>query len=804
MKRKCILIWCLFITAASLGQQTKPFTLSGRIVDFNAKPVVGAEGVVYEEVFHDDKNVAKVMTSIIKTDRQGCFVINDNINTRAYTYIVARKPGLAMAWDKVNRYGITKGKGRIILMLDKPGKLSGIVVDHNGSPVSDATVQAVPKTTYLSRLDQAPIVGPKEWFQTKTDSKGIFSFNSFSHDVSSDFWVKAPTLNCTYKFTTHPQSCCGFEVGRPDIKLALPRETRVQGRVVEAETGKPIESVKLAIQAQRQRNIVQNLYITRIVTSGKDGRFVCEGLPEGKSIIELATEEQQKSQWALKLLTIDIRPDSTNDDIQVTVEKGGFIELLVQEEETNRPLCDFFARVWGENALYILGLNPSGKARFCVLPGEYKVNFWHKEPYSSWFANDPAIVKTGKTSHLPITMEKVPNISGKIIDPDDEPAAGIIVTVSPYGDQVYTDKNGVFKAMGSKKDCNIIAQDFKKGLVAVHHVKDISDPPSIRLKSGLTVTGEIIDSNGIGITAARVCFHGHKVSPEVLTDPKGRFEIKAVPPIQPSFDYRLSVYASGFAPKTYKRISLENEHENTFKVKTIQLEPANMSMSGIVVDANGVPAPGVILFVHGVDGADQPDKSTATDENGRFAFKRICKGLVRIQVNFSNSPGGSGHLTAEAGTQDLRAVLGQDIVHLNYKSLNEKPLPKLKDLGIELSPEDLNAKMILVCFFDMEQRPSRYYLNQLAKQANQLKQKGLTIIAVQTSKMEQKTLNQWVKKYNIPFTIGMIQADVEKTKFSWGVRSLPWLILTDKQNKVCAEGFNLTELDERLSKKKEP
>jgi hypothetical protein len=738
------------------------------------------------------------MTSIIKTDRQGRFEIYDNINTRAYTYIVARKPGLAMAWDRVNRYGITKGKGRIVLMLDKPGKLSGIVVDHNGRPVSDAIVQAVPKTTYLSRLDQAPIVGPNEWFQTQTDSKGVFSFNSFSHDVSSDFWIKAPTLNCTYKFTTHPQNCCGFEVGRPDIKLALPRETRVQGRVIEAETGRPIEGVKLAIQAHRQRNKVQNLYITRIVTSGKDGRFVCEGLPEGKSIIELATEEQQKSQWAIKPLTIDIRSGSPNDDIQVTVEKGGFIELLVQEEETNHPLSDFFARVWGENALYILGLNPSGKARFCVLPGEYKVNFWHKEPYSSWFANDPVIVELGKTSQLPITMEKVLNVSGKIIDPDGKPAAGIIVTVSPYGDQVYTDKNGVFQAMGSKKDCNIIAQDFNKGLVAVHHVKDISESPNIQLIPGLTVTGEIIDSNGVGILAARVCFHGHKVSPEVLTDPKGRFEIKAIPPIQPSFEYRLSVYASGFAPKTYRRISLENEHENTFNVKTIQLEPANMSMSGIVVDANDVPAPGVILFVHGVDGADQPDKSTATDENGRFAFKRICKGLVRIQVNFSSSPGGSGHLTAEAGAQDLRAILGKDIVHLNYKSLNEKPLPKLKDLGIEIPNEDPNSKMILACFFDMEQRPSRHYILQLAKQAEKLKQKDITVIAIQASKIDENKLNDWVKKYNIPFAVGAITADIEKIRLTWGVKSLPWLILTDSKHIVQAEGFALSELDEKI------
>ncbi len=99
----------------------------------------------------------------------------------------------------------------------------------------------------------------------------------------------------------------------------------------------------------------------------------------------------------------------------------------------------------------------------------------------------------------------------------------------------------------------------------------------------------------------------------------------------------------------------------------------------------------------------------------------------------------------------------------------------------------------------MEQRPSRHCIIQLAKQAEQFKLKGVTVVAVQVSKVDEKNLNEWVKKYNIPFPVGIIQADEEKTRFTWGVRSLPWLILTDKQHAVTAEGFTLTELNEKLS-----
>ena len=105
---------------------------------------------------------------------------------------------------------------------------------------------------------------------------------------------------------------------------------------------------------------------------------------------------------------------------------------------------------------------------------------------------------------------------------------------------------------------------------------------------------------------------------------------------------------------------------------------------------------------------------------------------------------------------------------------------------------------LLACFWDIQQRPSRHCITQLAKQSRQLKDKGVIIIAVHALNIDEKTLNKWVKKYNIPFTVGMVQGDEEKTRFTWGVRSLPWLILADRNHQVIAEGFGLNELEDRL------
>jgi len=351
----------------------------------------------------------------------------------------------------------------------------------------------------------------------------------------------------------------------------------------------------------------------------------------------------------------------------------------------------------------------------------------------------------------------------------------------------------------------IIARDLERSLAAVIRTKEFKKPIQLTLGPALTVKGRIIDPNGTGIPAARVSLcidFAHclsKIGAEVLADAQGRFVFHAIPSKQGAFDYRISAHAAGFGPETYDRISIEGEAGTTTDVRAVQLMPANLSISGTVVDANGLPVARVPIFLHGTDGSDQPDKSTATNEKGQFAIKRICKGPLRLQANFSSSPGGAGHLAANGGDKDVKIVLGQDRVHTPYVSLVGSPLRELKRFKVELPPPDIDDKMILVCFFDMNQRPSRNCIIQLAKQAEQLKQIGVTVVAVQASEVDENALNEWVKDYNIPFPVGMVQGDEEKTRFTWGVRSLPWLILTDKQHVVTAEGFTLTELNEKLS-----
>ena len=152
--------------------------------------------------------------------------------------------------------------------------------------------------------------------------------------------------------------------------------------------------------------------------------------------------------------------------------------------------------------------------------------------------------------------------------------------------------------------------------------------------------------------------------------------------------------------------------------------------------------------------------------------------------------------TRESYIAGVTSVTGFGEEALN--PLKGKPLPDMKQFGVLQDPNQAKDKMILVCFFDMDQRPSRNCLLQLSTRAKELMAKDVVVVAVQASKVDDSVLNEWVEKNNIPFPVGMVQGDEEKTRFSWGVKSLPWLILTDGEHIVRAEGFAISEVDQTV------
>ncbi|MBN2589469.1 MAG: hypothetical protein JXA96_06380 [Sedimentisphaerales bacterium] len=128
----------------------------------------------------------------------------------------------------------------------------------------------------------------------------------------------------------------------------------------------------------------------------------------------------------------------------------------------------------------------------------------------------------------------------------------------------------------------------------------------------------------------------------------------------------------------------------------------------------------------------------------------------------------------------------------------------LEDIDIKLSPEELEGKRILLCLWDMEQRPSRNTINQLKQKADELKEKNISVIVTHIVGVEQAALEEWINDNNIPFKTGILKNkslseiinEGKGKPYSWETRSLPGLILTDTEHKIINLGFSITELDE--------
>ena len=396
-------------------------------------------------------------------------------------------------------------------------------------------------------------------------------------------------------------------------------------------------------------------------------------------------------------------------------------------------------------------------------------------------------------------------ITGVVRDEAGQAVAGVKLTVVPtsYRDGT-SDAEGKFEVVwdprggGSERMVHhLIARHEQRNLAASVEIDEDTETLEVKLTPSLIIAGKVVDPNDKAIPDAKITLvlrtgsYGFQMGRDtVQPDADGNFEIKALPP---GHKYSVSVSADGYGRKSVQA-DAEDAVDNRLELKPIVLAFANLSVSGVVVDTEGKPIAGVRVYAFG---EGQSYRSVQTDAEGKFTIEKVIAGSIRLRASFD------GSAQTEGGAKDVKIVVSERpsstrFVPKQPPSLVGKPLPDLKDLKIELSPADANDKMILVCFWDMEQRPSRYTITELAKQAEKLKEKGLTIVSVQASIVDEEALNQWVKEQNIPLPVGKITADVDKTRSAWGVRSLPWLILTDHEHIVRANGFSLAELDEKI------
>ncbi|MFC1793107.1 M56 family metallopeptidase [Planctomycetota bacterium] len=432
-----------------------------------------------------------------------------------------------------------------------------------------------------------------------------------------------------------------------------------------------------------------------------------------------------------------------------------------------------------------------------------------------------------------ITMYKTPVFVGKVVDTETEAAITnftlvIGINSTAFGDstdwsrnrrQDVTSEDGTF----SKKwvgygitypfegDCclKVEAKGYLAEIAPPMRLGEIYEPCVIRMTKADPLKGVVIDPKGTPAVKAQVGWvgpgerafikngkfdtTGFSIQTEVIvtTDSNGQFELP------PSRDegFIVALHESGYA-------SASGDFKNVSQIRLIPWA----RIEGTIVSADEAGRE-FVLSINPVISPDEPEPRLI-----RWMFDRTSFSGESFTINFvpsiplnigqviESKQYDAAYIDPEPGETYEVKIEGKDrpIAGRKWPSLVGKALPDFNGIETDFAHEQYRDKMILVCFWDMNQRPSRNCMSQLAGRAEQLREKGVILVAIQASKVDENALDQWVRKNKISLPAGIVWAEEIETIFAWGVKSLPWLILTDRKHIVRAEGFVLSELDEKL------
>jgi protocatechuate 3,4-dioxygenase beta subunit len=409
-------------------------------------------------------------------------------------------------------------------------------------------------------------------------------------------------------------------------------------------------------------------------------------------------------------------------------------------------------------------------------------------------------------------------VSGRVLDPNNQPMVGVKLRVLPVcHDDVLSDGDGQFKVTWNPRQWGseeptwcLVARHPEQNLASTDIVEVNQVDVSLILEPAIALSGQIVDVNKVGIPQAtarlmlRMSNWGSGLGHEQITaDQEGHFEILCVPVDQ---EYYVTAAAKGFGKKQ-ERFDVTDTQDQFMDLGQFHVVVANLRISGMVVDANDQPVAGARIYGYG---EGQPDiHNIKTDNRGTFTIPQVCAGRLSISANYYG-PGRSrqyGNVETEGGATDVKVIISPSgnsrrFIARKPPSLMGKPVPTLQGLGRDIQALDQNDTALLFCFWDMQQRPSRHLIKQLAKQATLLAERGVKVIGVQTTDMDEAELTAWLKTNHVPFKVGIITAEAENPLFNWGVQSMPWMILTNTNREVVAEGFSIGKLAAQLDQQR--
>jgi uncharacterized GH25 family protein len=675
------------------------------------------------------------------------------------------------------------------------------------------------------------------WLSGRTDAEGI---------------ARVRLLGGTYQMQGVYKQGYTYDGGTSDITIeegvtkrmavTLKKAPKIRG-VVRDPDGKPVAGVRINILPGGRED----------VTPDTEGRFEMiwerRGWDREDTIFCLVARHEKRN------LATAIEISESTEALDVKLEPG--VKLIGRVVDPNgkgiagvriRPMMNLSN--WGAP----LSRNPveadgNGDFEIRAVPAGHRYSV---DAYADGYGSQDRRVETinavdGRVDVGTLTLPVANlSISGRIVDVEGQPVAD--AAIEGYGEgqpsrrNTQTDTEGNFALEGvcaGRINLRANAQQGRRRLSA-HVVTDGgADGITIVVREGRSpiqyisgktyeqtvaaggrlISGVAVDENDVPVAGVPVNVCCHKTTNEEgrttwmfssfiglsdTTDARGRFAIA----LEEDGEYNLR-----FSPDNLAALIVYDVPVGKTDLK-VTLSVGGTILGRLVRMEKGrkVPIPHAEVKIEQTDRASYThlgfdrDRTTTTDADGRFHFEHLNTRIRSDRTKEEYTPRvwqvscgeTSQTIVFDAGMkiEDFELVVRPDPA--DAPRLAGNPIPGFDGIKIDLPADRIQGKRLLISFFDMNQRPARHCVQQLAKKAQELADEGIVIVAVQTTDLDADTLADWVKKAGIEFPIGTVQNDIQEIKYIWAIRALPWLILTDSQHVVRTEGFALSELEAKI------
>ena len=676
---------------------------------------------------------------------------------------------------------------RIELEITPPRRITGVVYQSNGKPAAGVSAQLVAG------------FGP-EAEEITTDPAGKFDFESSPRNLGPRQATPCVLIRDVEHSLAAAQDV-DEDAGPLELKLA-PALT-LAGRA-ECD-GKPLTNVTATVVFWTGNSGMHLSGLSR--GTNIPGHFEIPALPPGRKygLLVSAPGYGQKS-------TYDIGASSEAGRMELDpVElKPANLKIAGQVlDAEDKPVSAAYVNLQGESQPFA-NIRTDRQGRFTfehVCEGSVQISANHANSFGniSAEAGDTNVVLRLGQTYNSAPGASTHKLRGIVLDADGKPVAGAEVAVFPSQGERWSRSgtNGAFSLRWSVQPWQmqsgsalLVVRDRTRNLAVTEELSEEATNIEVHLRTAFTIVGRVESAEGSPLTGAQVNLwlragnsYDQINERPATSDAQGRYEITCLP-----LETQYLVYATAKGRGRGQRQVEATSETNLMELEPFSLKLANLPLAGQVLNQDEKPVSGVNVTLNG---EDQPDGNMVTDSKGRFRFQ-VCEGPVRL---FASGQQGFTQATAEAGDTNvilnLSSSSGMERSRTRRVSLKGSSLPDLTSVNLagEATPE---GKPVLLCLFDVGQRPSRHTLRQLEEQSASLRQRGVALLGIQAAVTTDEIFNAWKGANSVSFPVGRITEQTEKCKWASDVGALPWLVLTDRNHRVVAEGFALEDLPTKL------